>query len=209
LKGQYNVEDRQIVDLYFKRSETAITETDKKYGKYCHYIAKNILNNNEDAEEVVNDTYLKAWNTVPPREPIPLKPYVGMISRQLSLNEFNKRQMKKRGKRVMEAIEELSECIPASAASSDMVEDIALQETLSEFLMSLSPIPQKMFVRRYWYMASIDEISKSFEVPKNTVKVTLLRVREKLRQWLIDNGFFSASDLNGKKDHRIGEESEV
>ena len=203
------MDDREIVALYFKRSETAITETDKKYGKYCHYIAKNILNNNEDAEEVVNDTYLKTWNTVPPREPIPLKPYVGMISRQLSLNEVNKRQMKKRKKRVIEAIDELSECIPAEVNSIDLVDDIALQETLSEFLTSISSVPQKMFVRRYWYMATIDEIAKSFDVPKNTVKVTLLRVRESLRQWLIEEGFFTEKELNGRSVKHLGEDEEV
>ena len=203
------MDDRQIVDLYFKRSETAITETDKKYGKYCHYIAKNILNNNEDAEEVVNDTYLKTWNTVPPKEPIPLKPYVGMISRHLSLNTYNKRQMKKRGKRVMEAIDELSECVPPAAQSSDMVDDLALQEALNEFLMALPPIPQKMFVRRYWYMASIDEIAKAYQVPKNTVKVTLMRVREGLKRWLIDEGFLSENELNVKRDKQTDAEDEV
>ena len=80
------MEDKQIVDLYFERSESAISETDKKYGRYCHYIAYRILENDEDAKEIVNDTYLKAWNTIPPNRPDPLKPYVGMLSRQLSLD---------------------------------------------------------------------------------------------------------------------------
>ena len=82
------MEDKQIIDLYWERSETAITETDKKYGRYCHYIVYQILSDDECAKEVVNDTYLKAWNTIPPKRPDPLKPYLGMLSRQLALNKY-------------------------------------------------------------------------------------------------------------------------
>ena len=122
------MEDRQIVDLYLKRSEEAISETDKKYGRYCHYIAYRILENDEDAKEVVNDTYLKTWNTIPPNRPDRLKPYVGMISRQLALNVYNARQTEKRGGGISLAILELEECIPSSAG--DIADSAALSDAL-------------------------------------------------------------------------------
>lgn len=96
-KGVLAVDDKQIVDLYWARSETAITETEKKYGRYCHYIAYQILLSDEDAKEIVNDTYLKVWNTIPPQRPAQLKPYVGMISRQLALDTYDAQHTKKRG----------------------------------------------------------------------------------------------------------------
>ena len=105
------MEDEQIVDLFWERSETAISETEKKYGRYCHYISYQILNNDSDAEEIVNDTYLKTWNTIPPKRPDSLKSYVGMISRQLSLNRYEQEHTQKRSGQVALAIEELSECM--------------------------------------------------------------------------------------------------
>jgi RNA polymerase sigma-70 factor (ECF subfamily) len=101
------MEDKQILDLYFERSESAISETDRKYGRYCHYIANRILENDEDAKEIVNDTYLKAWNTIPPNRPDPLKPYVGMLSRQLSLDRYDKYHAQKRGGQVTLVLDEL------------------------------------------------------------------------------------------------------
>ena len=95
------MEDKQIVDLYWKRSESAIAETEKKYGRYCHYIAYQILENDEDAKEIVNDTYLKTWQTIPPKRPESLKTYVGMISRQLALNVYEEQHTQKRGGQVM------------------------------------------------------------------------------------------------------------
>lgn len=119
-KGVLAMDDKQIVDLYWARSETAIEETEKKYGRYCHYIAYQILYNDEDAKEIVNDTYLKTWNTVPPQRPDPLKPYVGTISRQLSLNRYEAQNTQKRGGQVPLVLDELSECIPDNDSGADI-----------------------------------------------------------------------------------------
>ncbi len=112
------MEDNQIVDLYWARSESAISETEKKYGRYCHYIAYQILSSDEDAREVVNDTYLKIWNTILPRRPDPLKPYIGTISRQLALNRYEAQHTQKRGGQVSLVLDELSECIPDNAGGT-------------------------------------------------------------------------------------------
>ena len=105
------MEDKHIVELYWQRAERAIAETHTKYGRYCHYIAFNILSSNEDAEEVVNDTYLKVWNRIPPDRPDPLKPYVGMISRQLSLDRYEEYHTQKRSGQVPLVLEELKDCV--------------------------------------------------------------------------------------------------
>ena len=118
------MEDKQIVDLYFARSESAIIETEKKYGRYCHYIAYRILENDEDAKEIVNDTYLKTWNTVPPPYPVPLKSYVGMISNQLALNRYEEKNAQKRGGGNIPLIyHELDECIVDEDESIDFMLD--------------------------------------------------------------------------------------
>lgn len=179
------MEDREIIDLYFRRSESAITETAKKYGKYCHYIANNILDNISDADEVVNDTYLKTWNTVPPQKPIPLKPYVGMISRQLAINFHHKKHTERRGGKLSEVISELDECIQAKGVEQvDMTDRIALREALGKFVASLTEQNKRVFVLRYWYMEPISKISKKCGLNESTVKVILLRTRERLKSFL-------------------------
>ena len=126
------MEDNQIVDLYWARSEEAITETDKKYGRYCHYIAYQILSNDGDAEEIVNDTYLKTWNTIPPNRPAPLKAYVGMISNQLALNRYEEKTAQKRGGGSLSLIyHELDECIADEGESVDMGENLDLRDALN------------------------------------------------------------------------------
>lgn len=182
------MEDREIIELYWKRSERAITETDKKYGKYCAYIAYGILNDREDAKEIVNDTYLKTWNTVPPKNPSPLKAYLGMICRQLAFNLYEARGAKKRSAQMSAAIDELAECVPDNAASVDMSESLALRDALNRFVATLPPQSQRVFVRRYWYAASIAEICKAYGMKKSAVTVTLTRTREKLREYLKKEG---------------------
>ena len=121
------MEDKQIVDLYFERSESAIIETDKKYGRYCHYIANSILTNDEDAKEIVNDTYLKTWNTIPPQRPDSLKTYVGRISRHLSLNRYEAQSAQKRGGQLSLILDELTECITDHDSGEDIGESISLK----------------------------------------------------------------------------------
>lgn len=183
------MEDKQIVELYWARSETAISETEKKYGRYCHYIAYQILCNDEDAKEIVNDTYLKTWNTVPPQRPEPLKPYVGMISRQLSLNRYETQSTQKRGGQVPLVLDELSECIPDNGSSTDIGESVALSDALNRFLWALPERTRNIFVRRYFYMSTIAEIAKDFSMKESNVTMHLLRTRRKLAQFLKKEGF--------------------
>ncbi len=183
------MEDKQIVDLYFERSESAITETDKKYGRYCHAIAYRILKNIEDAKEIVNDTYLKTWNTIPPNRPDPLKSYVGMISRQLSLDRYEGYHAQKRGGQVSIVLDELTECIPVGNSGEDIGESVALSEALSRFLRTLPQKTRNIFVRRYFYMSSVAEIARDFSMKENNVTMYLLRTRKKLEQYLKKEGF--------------------
>ena len=183
------MEDKQIVDLYFERSESAITETEKKYGRYCHYIAYRILENDEDAKEIVNDTYLKTWNTVPPNRPDPLKPYVGMISRQLSLDRYEEYHTQKRGGQVMLVLDELAECIPDNNSGADIGESVALSDALTRFLRDLPQRTRSIFVRRYFYMSPVAEIAKDFSMKESNVTMHLLRTRKKLEHFLKKEGF--------------------
>ena len=183
------MEDQQILDLYFARSESAITETDRKYGRYCHSIAYNILEDHEDAKEIVNDTYLKAWNTIPPNRPDPLKPYVGMISRHLSLDRYEEYHTQKRGGQVLLALEELAECIPDNDSREDIGESVALKEALAKFIRSLPDKTQRIFLQRYWYARSAAEIAEEFGMRENSVNVLLHRTRKKLKDHLQKEGF--------------------
>ena len=183
------MEDKQIVELYWARSETAISETEKKYGRYCHYIAYQILHNDEDAKEVVNDTYLKTWNTIPPGRPDPLKPYVGTISRQLALDVYKKQHAQRRGGQVSLVLDELSECIPDNDSGADIGESVALSDALSRFMWALPQRTRNIFVRRYFYMSSVAEIAKDFSMKESNVTMHLLRTRKKLEQFLQKEGF--------------------
>lgn len=183
------MEDQQIVDLYFARSESAITETDRKYGRYCHSIAYNILEDHEDAKEIVNDTYLKAWNTIPPNRPDPLKPYVGMISRHLSLDRYEEYHTQKRGGQVPLVLEELAECIPDNDSREDIGESVALKDALAKFIRSLPDKTQLIFLRRYWYASSVAEIAEEYGMRENSVNVLLHRTRKKLKDHLQKEGF--------------------
>ena len=186
------MEDKQIVDLYWERSEDAIAETDKKYGRYCHYIAYQILSDNEDAEEIVNDTYLKTWNTVPPNRPDPLKGYVGMISNRLALDRYDAKTAKKRGGGQMPAVlHELSECIPDGDSGEDIGQSVALRDALNRFLRSLPQKTRTIFVRRYWYVAPIAEIAEEFGMKESSVAMLMLRTRLKLKDFLGKEGFLN------------------
>ncbi|MBE6565871.1 MAG: sigma-70 family RNA polymerase sigma factor [Ruminococcaceae bacterium] len=184
------MEDRQIVDLYWARSESAITETDKKYGRYCHYIAYQILSDDLDAEEIVNDTYLKTWNTVPPNYPDPLKTYVGMISNQLALNRYDEKTAAKRGGGKMPLIfHELDECLADDEESIDIAEAIVLRDLLNRFIWSLPKKTRNIFVRRYWYASSLAEIAEEYGMKESAVAMLMFRTRQKLREFLQKEGF--------------------
>lgn len=184
------MDDKKIVDLYWMRSESAISETDKKYGKYCRYIAERILESEEDAREVQNDTYLQVWNTVPPNRPDPLKTYVGAISRNLSLNRYEARHAQKRDGVLGEALEELSECI-AQKDDIPTEREERLRELLDSFLATLPKRTRRVFLRRYWYASSISEIAKDYGMSENHVTVMLHRTRKALADILQKEGFLN------------------
>ena len=182
------MDDYQIIDLYWTRSEAAITETENKYGRYCHYIAYSILGDDEDAKEIVNDTYLKTWNTIPPNRPTHLKPYIGRISRQLSLNRYEAKKAQKRGGQMALVLEELNECIP-DRSTENIGDSLALREALNHFVGSLPEKTRCVFVRRYWYASPISEIAKDYYMKESSVTVLLLRTRSKLKVFLEKEGF--------------------
>ena len=175
------MEDRRIVDLYWQRDETAIAETENKYGRFCFSIANNILRNREDAKECVNDTWLGAWYAMPPHRPEILSTFLGKITRRLSLRKWRARTAEKRGGGSMElSIEELEECIPSRQRIDEGLETAELAEIISTFLEALPPEERRVFMRRYWYFDSIRDISRRFGFGESKVKMMLKRTRDKL-----------------------------
>ena len=187
---EVRVEDKQIIDLYWSRAETAISETAKKYGRYCHSIAFNILHSHEDSEECVNDTFFNAWRAIPPQHPGKFAAFLDTITRHLSLNKWEQYSAEKRGRgQVPLVLEELNDCIPASENVEQVVDDLALTELLNRFLGTLSTDSRKIFMRRYWYMNTIKEIAKGYSMSESKVKMSLLRSRKELKQLLEKEGF--------------------
>ena len=183
------MEDDKIVELYWDRDEAAITATSDKYGVYCLSISQNILGNREDAQECVNDTYLKAWNTIPPHRPAMLSTFLGKITRNLSFDRYKANRRDKRGgSQTALVLDELGEII-ADKRSDDEFDRKELLESINAFLSSLPPDKRKMFVCRYWYAYSIPEIAKRFGMTENNVSVSLNRTRQKLRNYLKERGF--------------------
>ncbi len=180
------MEDRQIVDLYWQRSEDAITQTRSKYGKYCRYIAKRILEIEQDAEECENDAYMKAWNAMPPHRPESLKAFLGKIVRRLALDRYSYNTAQRRDSRMVVCLEELQECIPSS--SSDVAEEETLRTAINAFLESLSANTRILFLRRYWYLCGVKELAKSMDMSESNVKVTLMRTRNRFKEYLESEG---------------------
>ncbi len=179
--------DYDIIKLYFDRSERAIEETDAAYGRYCRYIANEILRNLEDSEEVVNDTYLKTWESIPPQNPPSLKLFLGKITRFLSINRLEYRNAQKRGGgQYSLVLDELCGVIPSGESS--VVDEIALKDAINSFLRSLPEEKRRIFIRRYWYMSPISEIAEDFSVSEGKVKMILSRTRKELRKVLEKEG---------------------
>lgn len=183
------MEDKNIVDLYWNRDEKAITETAKKYGKYCYSIAFNILANTEDTEESVNSTYLNAWNSMPPHRPANLSTFIGKITRYISLNKWREKRTQKRGGGNIDlAYEELSDCIPSGTTIDEELENQELAKIIDDFLNEIPKYDQKVFICRYWYFDSISAISNQFGFSESKVKSILHRTRKKLRTKLLKEG---------------------
>ena len=183
------MQDERIVELYFQRSEEAVKETEKKYGRYCHRIAFNILHSDADSEECVNDTYLRAWNGIPPANPTRLAAFLGKITRRLALNRYEKFSAQKRGgNNVTAALDELSECIPDASASKDITQELVITEALNKFLESLPEQSRIIFIRRYWYLSPIKDIAHDYSMGESKVKMILLRSRNELKKLLEEEG---------------------
>ena len=178
--------DEDIVNLYFDRSEEAIAACQVKYGKSCHTVAYNILRSDEDAEECVNDTWLRAWNSIPPERPTRLGAWLSTVTRRLALTRYEKKTAARRNGGMEASLEELSECV--TAGSLTIADEVALSEAINGFLASLPTRTRMIFMRKYWYMDSIADIAKALGMGESAVKVTLHRTREKFRKHLAKEG---------------------
>ena len=184
------MDDEKIVQLYWDRNEQAITATADKYGSYCASIAKNILNNKEDAEECVNDTFINAWNSMPPHRPSILSAFLGKITRNLSLNRYKYNTADKRGGgEVALVLDEIAELVSGTDSVEQKIHHKELLKAIDAFLDRLPPNKRSIFVCRYWYYDSISDIASRFGVTENNVSVTLNRLRLKLRNDLLERGF--------------------
>ena len=184
------MEDSRIIELYWQRSENAITETDKKYGAYCSTVAFNILLNQEDAEECVNDTWLGAWDAIPPNRPSILRAFLAKITRNLSIKRLEKRLAEKRGGTAeCIVLDELEECIGDPTDVEGIAEANALEELIRRFVRKLPERDGNLFVRRYFFTDSIASIAERYRISENHVMVILSRIRKKLKKELMKEGF--------------------
>lgn len=184
------MEDNQIIELYCQRSESAIKETDTKYGKYLSMIAMNILHSSEDTEECKNDTYMKAWKTIPPTIPVHFKVFLGKIIRNIALNLYEKYNAVKRGAgQTTVVLDELSECIASDEDVQTAVEQGELTVKLNQFLAELPDETRDIFVQRYWYMREIPQIADEFHCSEARVYKLIQRTRAKLQIFLQKEGF--------------------
>ena len=184
------MDDELIVQLYWDRSENAILETDRKYGAYCDSIAYGILQSREDAEESVNDTYMDAWNTMPPNRPSVLSTFLGKITRRISIDRWRIRSAKKRGgDEVTLALDELEECVRGSDDVELQVQRNEVIAAMHRFLDSLPDTERRIFLLRYWYLEPIQSIANQYGFTQSKVASMLHRIRGKLRRQLEKEGY--------------------
>ena len=184
------MEDNKIIDLYFARDEKAIYETRVKYGPYCYAISYNILHNNEDCQECVSDAYLDTWNAIPPHRPSILSTFIGKIVRKISIDKYRKLNAKKRSNGEFElSLDELEECIASKANVQDKIDEQHLVDSINSFLLTTKKEDRKIFVCRYFYFDSIVDISERFNCSESKVKMSLKRTRDKLKNYLIKEGY--------------------
>ena len=181
------MEDEAIVKLYLQREESAISHTADKYGSKLMSLARHITENDQTAEECVNDTFLKAWNSIPPNKPDHLFPFLARICRRTAVDVIRRNKAKKRDCLVVELTHEMEECIPDSIGEAEVPED-TLKALMNDFLGSLPRDKRMIFVRHYWFGENISEISQRYGFSESKVKTTLHRTREKLRKYLEKKG---------------------
>lgn len=183
------MDDDKIVDLYLMRNEDAIKQTSLKYGKQLHSIAVNIVQDSSDAEECENDTYIKAWNSIPPHEPRTyLFAFLARITRNTSLDLCKYKNRQKRTAVIVELSAELEQCIPAPTVEVCQISDEGFEELISSFLWKLDEDTRNVFIRRYWFLDSINQIAERFQMSESKVKSMLFRTRNKLRKYLEKEG---------------------
>ncbi len=184
------MDDVKIVQLYWDRDERAISVTADKYGNYCLSIARNILGRKEDAEECVNDTYMGAWNAIPPHRPAVLSAFLGKITRNLSFNRYKHNIADKRGGGELPAVlEELSNLVSGRDDVEQILDQKELAKAIGDFLDTLPPKKRNILVRRYWYTDSVTEIAARYGMKAGAVSMALNRLRQKLRDYLLERGF--------------------
>ena len=179
-----NVEDEEILKLYYARSENAIRETDRKYQKLCRKIAFGILADHRDSEEVVADTWMTLWNTIPPKEPNLFKAYVCRVVKNLALKKYEYNHARKRKSEYESSLDELTECICTRENVEEYVLEKELEEAINEFLENLPKEKRIMFIRRYWFMNSVKKIARDFHISEKSASMRLARLREQLREYL-------------------------
>ena len=181
------MDDLSIIELYFARDEQAIKETDAKYGKLCHSIAYNILNNNEDSEECVNDTYIGVWNTIPPTRPNNFMAFVCRITRNLSLKRVEAMARQKRSQATIVSLDELAEVLPDESIAYG-ISDEDIGKAISDFLRNEKEDVRNVFIRKYYFFDSIGDIAKRYGFTESKVKNMLYHTRNKLKEYLIKEG---------------------
>lgn len=185
------IDDEKIIELFFARSEQAIWELDNKYGRIFSKLAQNILNNKQDAEECLNDSYWGAWNKIPPAHPNPLRAYICKIVRNISLTAYWKRAADKRGSHYTIALEEIEACTADPRTVESEMEVKELARRIEEFLETLSAENRVIFMRRYWFSESYKDIAEFVGITEKNVSVRLTRIRQKMKIYLSERGLFS------------------
>jgi len=189
-EGRIYMDDNSIIQLFWDRNDQAISETSEKYGHYCKSIAKNILSNDEDAEECVNDTYFNAWNSMPTHWLEQLAAFLGKITRNLSFNKYKHNHAEKRGGgEIALVLDELTDCVSDTENVEQIIDRRELVKTINIFVRSLSLEKRNIFVRRYWYADSISKIAADYGMLQGSVSKTLERTRKKLKLYLTERGF--------------------
>ena len=182
------MEDLQIIDLFWRRDESAIQETDRKYGRFCHTIAMNILTSRQDSEECVSDTYHRAWDTMPPQRPDSLRAYLGRIVRNLSISRYRASRAQKRFGGVEVLLSELEDCVPAPDATRRTAEAHELSGLIDQWLGRQGEEERTLFLRRYWNGESVKALAREAGLSPNAATKRLGRLRESLRKFLEEEG---------------------
>lgn len=182
--------DKQIINLYFSRSEKAIDETKNKYSSFCRKIAFNILSNIEDTEECENDTYLKMWNSIPPNKPTNLKAYIGKITRNIAIDLWKKNHTQKRNKGIETLFSELEDMMSLTQQIENEYELAELTSVINDWLLTLNKQEQSLFILRYWQGETVKEIAKKWNTSPNKLSNKLFRLRKSLKATLEKEGIY-------------------